>query len=468
MKHFLNFIIRLFISISILFIGLNSYADQSYIKIGEAKAKKSLLAFPFFNNQGTNNSASATALNADIYNVVKKDLELSTYFDILNNSAFLEDPSKTTIKPFPSQPNGFKFEPLKTIKAEFVIRTGYQLIGSELTLEMFLYHVGESKLIVGKRYIANSSQTKQIAHTFANDIIEALTGVRGPFQSKIVATSERNHDGLKEVVTMNWDGSDIEQVSHHKSIAVSASWSADAKKIAYSVFTKFIKSDGSSMSNVSLYILNLVTNKRVLTSYRQGLNSGAIFSKDGKHIYLGISMGSGASDIYKINSSNGEIITRLTKGPAGAINVEPSLSPDGTQLVFSSERGGRPMIYKMNVDGTNVKKLTTTGVYNSSPSWSPDGKKIAFAGQDADHFDIFVMDADGSNIERITSAKKSNGKWAHNEDPSFSPDSRYIVYTSNRTGKNQIYISSVDGSQERRVTNDSHNYYKPKWSKNLE
>ena len=221
------------------------------------------------------------------------------------------------------------------------------------------------------------------------------------------------------------------------------------------------------MSNVSMYVLDVASGKRALTSYRPGQNSGAAFSPDGKSIYLGMSMGSGAADIYKISMS-GDVITRLTKGPAGAINVEPTLNPDGQKIAFSSERGGRPMIYSMNSDGSGIKRLTFDGVYNSSPSWSADGKKIAFAGQDNDHFDIFVMNADGTNIVRVTSAKKANGKAAHNEDPSFSPDSRFVVYTSNRTGKNQIYVSTIDGSEERRVTNDSYNYYKPKWSKNIE
>ena len=78
------------------------------------------------------------------------------------------------------------------------------------------------------------------------------------------------------------------------------------------------------------------------------------------------------------------------------------------------------------------------------------------------------MNADGTGLNRVTSAKKANGQWAHNEDPSFSADSRYVVYTSNRTGKNQIFISTIDGTEERRVTNDTYNYYKPKWSQNLE
>lgn len=57
---------------------------------------------------------------------------------------------------------------------------------------------------------------------------------------------------------------------------------------------------------------------------------------------------------------------------------------------------------------------------------------------------------------------------ASNEDPSFSPDGRFVMYTSNRTGKNQIYISTVDGTEERRVTNDNYNYFKPKWSRNID
>lgn len=453
--------------ILILLLTQICWAQQAYIKVGEARAKKSNLAFPYFNNQGSNNSGATTGTAAEIYTTAVHDLEMSTYFQMVSNSAYLEDPAKTGIKPQPGLANGFKFEPLKTIGAEFLIRGGYEVVSGDLTLEMFLYHINDSKLIVGKRYKAPTKQAKQVGHTLANDVLEALTGVRGPFLSRIVATSDRGEVGIKEVVALNWDGSEFEKLSNHNSIAVSPSWSNDGKKVTYSVFTKFIKKDGSSMSNVSLYVLDLASNKRVLTSYRPGQNSGAVFSPDGKSIYLGMSMGSGAADIYKINLA-GDVLTRLTKGPAGAINVEPTLSPDGSKIAFSSERGGRPMIYVMNSDGSNIKRLTFQGEYNSSPSWSPDGKKIAFAGQDKDHFDVFVMDADGSNIVRVTSAKKTNGRAAHNEDPSFSPDSRFVVYTSNRTGKNQIYISNIEGTEERRVTNDSYNYYKPKWSRNIE
>ncbi|MFZ3231871.1 MAG: translocation protein TolB [Pseudobdellovibrio sp.] len=458
--------IKLIFSICLFLSGF-AQAEQSYIKIGDAKSKKSNLGFPYFNNLGSIKTGAATASAADIYTIVKKDLELSTYFQIMSNPAFLEDPSKTSIKPLPKDPDGFKFEPLKKADMDFVIRTGYSIINSELIVEMFLYNVSKADLIVGKRYKSPVGIAKQIGHTMANDILEALTGVRGAFMSKLVTTSDRGGGQSKEVYIMTWDGYDIEKISNHRSSALSPNWSPDGKKVVYSVFTTFIRRGASPTTNVSLYTYDIASEKRTLTAYRPGVNSGATFSNDGKSIFLGMSMGSGAADIYHINL-NGDIIKRLTTGPAGAINVEPSLNPEGTRIAFSSERGGRPMIYAMDTDGGNVKRLTFDGVYNSSPSWSPDGKKIAFAGQSENHFDIFVMNADGSNIVRITSAKKANGKFAHNEDPSFSPDSRYVVYSSNRTGKNQIYISTIDGSEERRVTNDSHNYYKPKWSRNIE
>lgn len=459
-----------FLFLTILFVIFNcniSSADQAYIKIGDARSKKSVLALPVFNNLGSNTAGASVATAGEIYSVAKKNLELSTYFSIIQNEAYLEDLSKKALRPAPEDALGFTFEPLKLIGAEFVVRSGFTVVKKELTLEMYLYHVPEARLIVGKRYQANIDHAKKVGHILSNDIIEALTGLRAPFMSKIVATYDNGKGGSKEVIQMNWDGSNPDQLTHHQSITLSPSWSPDAKKVAYSVYSKLIKKNGESSQNVSLYVLDLETKKRVLTSFRPGVNSGAIFSKDGQFIFLGMSQGRGAADIYKINLK-GEIIKRLTNGPAGAINVEPALSPDGNKIVFSSERGGRPMIYVMNSDGTNTKRLTFKGSFNSSPSWSPDGKKIAFAGQDSGNFDIFVMDSDGSNLKRITSAQKPNGKSANNEDPSFSSDSRYLVYTSNRTGSNQIYVSTVDGSEERRVTSDANNYYRPKWSVNLE
>lgn len=109
------------------------------------------------------------------------------------------------------------------------------------------------------------------------------------------------------------------------------------------------------------------------------------------------------------------------------------------------------MLYIMDSNGKNPKRLTFAGRYNSTPSWHPDGKALAFAGYDKDHFDIFLINADGTGLKRLTDARRTNGRAADNRDPSFSPDGRHIVFASNRTGSYQLYIVGPDGENGRDV-----------------
>lgn len=436
---------------------------QVEIDINQAKTRKSMLAFPPLQFVGnSSNVKTYEETGSELYRVIFNDLSVSTYFQFINQSAFLEDTTKTGIKPVP-EANGFKFDSWKQIGAEFLIRGNYSVSGNEVSMEIYLYSVNRGALILGKKYKGETSLTRRIAHTFANDAMKALTGIEGPFLSKVTVASDKAGGQFKEIYVMDWDGANSDKISSHHSIALSPTWSPDGTKIAY---TAFVQSKKTKTRNADMFIYELNSGKRWLVSYRQGINSGADFSPDGKSLFLTISQ-TGTPDIYKM-TTEGDLLTKITNGPRGAMNVEPNVSADGKKIAFSSDRSGNPMIYVMNVDGTSPKRLTFAGKFNASPSWSPDGSKITFAGWSDDHFDIFVMNSDGSGMVRITSAKKPSGKWANNEDPVFSPDGRLLMYTSNRTGKNQIYISNLDGSEERRVTTDSHNYFKPKWSKNLE
>ncbi len=459
-------IVGLILTVISLCVGSVGFAEDSgiYIKLGEARTKKSLMAFPALQYFGSPTSASHNqSVGAEIFNIVTNDLTVSSYFQFIKPSAFLEAAGNRSLLPASGQASGFKFQNWTAIGADFLIKAGFSIVGDEITLETYTYQVTLGKLILGKKYKGKASIARRLAHTFANDILKSLTGKEGMFLSRVVVSSDRGMSKGKEIFVLDWDGANISQVSNHRSIALSPAWSFDGKKIAY---TAYVKRVGSKFRNADVLLLDLPTGQRSLISYRQGINSGASFSPDGKSIFLTISQGTNP-DIYKINY-DGSLAAKITNGPAGAMNVEPNISSDGEKMVFSSDRAGKPMIYTMDVDGSDIKRLTLAGVFNSSPSWSPDGKKIAFAGQSEDHFDIFVMDSDGSDMIRLTSAKKSNGKWASNEDPSFSPDGRFVMYTSNRTGKNQIYISTVDGSEERPITKDDYNYFKPKWSKNVE
>ena len=144
------------------------------------------------------------------------------------------------------------------------------------------------------------------------------------------------------------------------------------------------------------------------------------------------------------------------------IDVEPSFSPDGNYITYSSSRSGNPEIYTMNVKTRNEKRLTFIRYYNSSPKWSPKGDKIAFAGLDnpfgkKSYFDIFLLSPDGKTIERLTI---NNG---NNENPSWSPDGRHLVFSSTRDKGSDLYFINEDGTGERRLTN-GYTCYSPAWS----
>lgn len=430
-----------------------------YIKVGDANLKKSLMAIPSFQINGSpNTSKNGIKIGKELFDVFRNDMDVSGYFEFIKPSAFVEDVSKVGLRPVGSEPGGFNFASWSQIGAEFLVRVGYHVVGEDVTVDTYTYSVPQQKLILGKTYTSKSGDIRAVAHTFANDLIKQLTGQRGMFLSRIVTSRSTGKD-TKEIFIMDWDGSNQKQITTHRSIAQSPTWSYDGKMLAYS---QFAYHPLEKTRNMDLFTYDLASGKRFLVSYRRGINSGASFTPDSRGLLLTIS-NAGNPDIYRI-TLDGKALERLTNGKTGELYVEPSMSPDGKQIAFSSTKAGRPMIFVMKSDGTNIKRLTFAGEYNSTPAWSPDGKRIAFAGLDKDHYDIFVMDSDGSNMARLTSAKKPTGRMADNEDPSFSPDGRQILFRSNRTGKYQLYIVTLDGETERRITFDQNEYFKPRWS----
>ncbi len=443
--------------------GETSPSGGLFIKISEAGVKKSLMAIPAFQFVGSPTIArNGVKIGKDLFDVFRNDMDVSGFFDFIKPEAFLEDANKVGLKPAPGEVGGFKYESWKQIGTEFLVRVGYRVTGDELSVDSFVYYVPQAKVVLAKSYKAQTGDARTVAHTFANDVIKALTGQPGSFLSKIVV-SRSTKKGEKEIFVMDWDSANQRQVTRHGTISQSPAWSWDSKMIAYSSFAYHAN---QKTRNIDLFTYNLENGRRAAISYRNGVNSGAGFFPGNRYIALTIS-NSGAADIYKMGI-DGINLTRLTQTGKNILNVEPTVSPDGTKIAFSSDRSGNAMIYVMNSDGSNVKRLTIAGKYNSTPSWSPDGKKIAFAGYDSSHFDIFVMNSDGTNMSRLTSASKHNGKMSNNEEPTFSPDGRNILFRSDRTGKYQLYVTSLDGESERRVTFDQYEYFKPRWSPTFE
>ena len=75
----------------------------------------------------------------------------------------------------------------------------------------------------------------------------------------------------------------------------------------------------------------------------------------------------------------------------------------GEQIIFYSTRDGHHEIYIIDVDGSNLRRLTIGDANNLCPDCSSDGEKIVFESDRDGNEEICVMNTDGSNQQRLTS-----------------------------------------------------------------
>lgn len=199
-----------------------------------------------------------------------------------------------------------------------------------------------------------------------------------------------------------------------------------------------------------------------ITSGRGVYNWSASYGDGGRRIVFA-SDREGQFEIYAMNP-DGTDQRRLTRR-SDAHDTQPSLSPDGTRIVFVSQlvpgRGddGVREIFIMDADGGNVRQLTDTGVAEQSPVWSPDARRIAFMADmdptdDESPFDIFVMDPDGGNVVNLTNrpGAASRPVWVDRERVVFAHD-RECCGPEGSPGNLDVYVARADGSSLENLTN---------------
>jgi len=173
------------------------------------------------------------------------------------------------------------------------------------------------------------------------------------------------------------------------------------------------------------------------------------FSPDGKKIVMSYADPEiGNSEIYVMELST-RISKRITNN--SAIDVSASFSPDGSNIVFNSDRSGRRHLYITNLDGKNTKRISREQGSYYTPVWSPRGDFIAFTKQQEGQFYIGVMETDGSNERMISKA-------FHVEGPTWSPNGRYLMYfKEERTaedgsgGGSSLFSIDLTGDNERPI-----------------
>jgi len=380
-------------------------------------------------------TASGIAMADDI----KRYLTMTGIFNILNKKSFLEDKNSGSV----TATENIRFADWAIIGADYLLRGNITQNDKELVVESRLYDVTRGELLFAKKYKSKINENKTIARMIASDILLALTGDEGEFNTRIAFVSKQNSQA--DIYTVNYDGSEMKNVTNHKSIVIGPRWSPDGRYLAFTSYR-----DGRPEG----YVRNLKngTDKKVASF--EGLNLCGSFSPDGNKLLLTLSK-EGNEEIYVLEIGTMKL-TRVTHNYS--IDVSPTWSPDGKKIAFVSNRSGSPQIFIMDADGNNTKRITFEGNYNTSPSWSPRGGRIAYEGRVNGKFQIFSIDEEGNNLLQLTFDN------AKNEYPSWSPSGRQIVYSSKINSKNKICIMNANGLNVRVLIERTNSSLMPAWS----
>ncbi len=177
-----------------------------------------------------------------------------------------------------------------------------------------------------------------------------------------------------------------------------------------------------------------------------------------------------AGDIYLVRPDGTEL-KRLTS--TGDVSRDGNLvwSPDGKRIAFSAGVGGELEIYVLDIaealQGKDDRRQLTDSpalVRNLVSSWSPDGSRIAFSSDRDGNMEIYLMDPDGGSVTSLTDHP------ARDVEPCWSPDGSQIAFSSDRSGDYEIYVLNVNEAVQdmatasvRQLTDNSNEDAGPVW-----
>lgn len=157
--------------------------------------------------------------------------------------------------------------------------------------------------------------------------------------------------------------------------------------------------------------------------------------------------------------------------PLGAANdYDPALSPDGSKILFVSDRTGKPEIYLMAWGSGRALQLTQSNCVSENPTWLPDGSGLLWVNNCDGDFDLYSAklvynnDSSAGLAARLADVRKLSETPYDERYPSVSPDGERIAFSANPNGVWQTFLMSIDGRSKPRSSNSSADEVLPIWS----
>lgn len=268
-------------------------------------------------------------------------------------------------------------------------------------------------------------------------------------------------NGTPNLVRQPVTGGKPTAVTHHDGDAVRfPSISRDGSLISYEYNGGLWIVNPKGGSPVQLRILAPSEGKSNLT-LRLNMTTGATemeVAPDGKTLALGL-----RSEIWSIPSDKGGEATRLTTHAAQDFDF--NWSPDGTKVVFISDRGGTYDLYSLDVKSKQVQRLHEDTNDDISPSFSPDGKSIAYL-HSGPAGGLYVHPSEGGEPRRVAEAIGNNLFGVGINSYAWSPDSKWLAFARrDALDTRDIWIVPAAGGDPINITRYPGENDEPLWTK---
>jgi len=182
-------------------------------------------------------------------------------------------------------------------------------------------------------------------------------------------------------------------------------------------------------------------------------------SPDGTKLALAVNDSAAGGTTIWIDDLRTNVRTRLTFGPG--TNVNPSWTPDGSQLAFTSSRSGKFSVYVKPATGTAEEKLVNDSPDDERPqSWSADGRYLVIdsrpvSRQNIPQVSIISLMGDRKAVPYLNAPYPNFGG-------QISPDGRWLAYVSSELGRPEVFVSSFPEAKGKWQVS-SGGGYTPRW-----
>ena len=334
--------------------------------------------------------------------------------------------------------------------AEYAVTVAVRHLASDrLQLDLRLFDLLTGKVILARRLSAKPQQLRRLAHQAADALHEQITGIPGAFDTRIAYVSKTRTSGraLYRLYVADADGYGPVAVLTSPRPLLSLVWSPDGQHLAYVSF---------EARHPQVFLQNLRNASRRAVPGSGRTSSAPAFSPDGRRLALAMAADDGDMEIFIYALDTGAL-SRFTHSPG--IDTEPAWEADGQGLVFTSDRDGKPKLYRQGLRDPSAQMLPIAGNYTTDAVVSADGRYLAFIqSTEAGGYGVVLFEPESQGLFPLSSGTLD-------EAPSFAPNGFSLIYASTtRAGEQVLMLASHNGRIRQRLRLPHADVREPAWS----